>query len=75
MRRAIYTTNAIESLNSVIRKVIKKRKLFPTDDSAKKLVYLAIQEASKKWTMPIRNWKAAMNHFMIEFEERLAGYI
>ena len=75
IRRAIYTTNAIESLNSVIRKVIKKRKLFPTDDSAKKVVYLAIQEASKKWTMPIRNWKAAMNHFMIEFEDRLTDYI
>ena len=75
IRRAIYTTNAIESLNSVIRKVIKKRKLFPTDDSAKKVVYLAIQEASKKWTMPIRNWKTAMNHFMIEFEDRLTDYI
>jgi putative transposase len=75
IRRAIYTTNAIESLNSVIRKVIKKRKLFPTDDSAKKVVFLAIQEASKKWTMPIRNWKAAMNHFMIEFEDRLTDYI
>ena len=57
IRKAIYTTNAIESLNSVIRKAIKKRKLFPTDDSAKKVVYLAIQAASKKWTMPIRNWK------------------
>jgi len=75
IRRAIYTTNAIESLNSVIRKVIKKRKLFPTDDSAKKVVYLAIQQASKKWTMPIRNWKAALNRFMIEFEDRLVDYI
>jgi len=75
IRRAIYTTNAIESLNSVIRKAIKKRKLFPTDDSAKKVVYLAIQQASKKWTMPIRNWKAALNRFMIEFEDRLADYI
>ena len=55
IRKAIYTTNAIESLNSVIRKVIKKRKLFPSDDAAKKVVYLAIQQASKKWTMPIRN--------------------
>jgi len=75
IRKAIYTTNAIESLNSVIRKATKKRKLFPTDDSAKKVVYLAIQQASKKWTMPIRNWKAALNRFMIEFEERLTGYI
>ena len=75
IRKAIYTTNAIESLNSVIRKVIKKRKLFPSDDSAKKVVYLAIQEASKKWTMPIRNWKMALNRFMIEFEDRLTDYV
>ena len=75
IRKAIYTTNAIESLNSVIRKATKKRKLFPTDDAAKKVVYLAIQQASIKWTMPIRNWKAALNRFMIEFEERLTDYI
>jgi len=75
IRKAIYTTNAIESLNSVIRKAVKKRKLFPTDDSAKKVIYLAIQEASKKWTMPIRNWKAALNRFMIEFEDRLIEYV
>ena len=75
IRKAIYTTNAIESLNSVIRKVIKKRKLFPTDDSARKVVYLAIQDASKKWTMPIRNWKAALNRFIIEFPERLQDYV
>lgn len=75
IRKAIYTTNAIESLNSVIRKAIKKRKLFPTDDSARKVVYLAIQLASKKWTMPIRNWKLALNRFMIEFEDRLTDYI
>jgi len=75
IRKAIYTTNAIESLNSVIRKAIKKRKLFPSDDSAKKVVYLAIQQASKKWTMPIRNWKSALNRFMIEFEDRLSDYV
>lgn len=75
IRKAIYTTNAIESLNSVIRKATRKRKVFPTDDSAKKVIYLAIQEASKKWTMPIRNWKAALNRFMIEFESRLTDYI
>ena len=75
IRKAIYTTNAIESLNSVIRKAVKKRKLFPTDDSALKVIYLAIQQASKKWTMPIRNWKLALNRFMIEFEDRLADYI
>nr|WP_315861668.1 IS256 family transposase [Pasteurella atlantica] len=75
IRKAIYTTNAIESVNSVIRKVINKRKLFPTDDSAKKVVYLAIQNASKKWTMPIRDWKLALNKFMIEFDDRLADYL
>lgn len=74
IRRVIYTTNAIESLNSVIRKATKQRKLFPTDDSAMKVVYLAIQAASKKWTMPIRNWKSALNRFMIEFGDRLADY-
>ena len=71
----IYTTNAIESLNSVIRKATKKRKVFPTDDSAKKVVYLAIRQASEKWTMPIRIWKTALNRFMIMFEDRLSDYI
>jgi len=75
IRKAIYTTNAIESLNSVIRKSTKNRKLFPNDDSAKKVVYLAIQEASKKWSMPIRNWKSALNRFIIEFEDRLTNYL
>ena len=75
IRKAIYTTNAIESLNSVVRKAVKKRKLFPTDDSAMKVIYLAIREASKIWTMLIQNWKPAMNRFMIEFEDRLADYI
>lgn len=49
-------TNAIESLNSVIRAAIKKRKVFPTDDSVRKVIYLAIKDASKKWSMPIQNW-------------------
>jgi transposase-like protein len=75
IRKVIYTTNAIESLNSVIRKATTKRKLFPTDDSALKVFYLAIEAASKKWTMPIRNWKAAMNRFMIEFEDRIGQYV
>ena len=75
IRKAIYTTNAIESLNSVIRKAIKKRKVFPSDDSARKMVYLAVKDASKKWTMPIRNWRIAMSRFMIEFEERLEKHI
>ena len=75
IRKAIYTTNAIESLNSVIRKAIKKRKLFPTDASARKVVYLAICDASKKWTMPIHNWKPALSRFMIEFEQRIPDFI
>jgi putative transposase len=75
IRKAIYTTNAIESLNSVIRRALEKRKVFPNDDSAKKMVYLAIKEASKKWTMPIRNWRTAMNRFIIELEDRLEKHI
>jgi len=75
IRKAIYTTNAIESLNSVIRKAIKNRKIFPHDDSAKKVIYLAIEQASKKWTMPIKDWKPALNRFIIEFEDRIADYI
>jgi len=75
IRKAIYTTNAIESLNSVIRKSVKTRKLFPSDEAATKVIFLAIQAASKKWTMPIQNWKLAMNRFMIEFEEQLAPYL
>jgi transposase-like protein len=71
IRRAIYTTNAIESLNSVIRSATKRRKLFPNQNSAIKVVYLAIMQASKKWTMPIQHWKAAMNRFEIEFGDRL----
>ncbi len=71
IRKAIYTTNAVESLNSVIRRVIKKRNVFPTDDSVFKVIWLAIKDASKKWTMPIQNWKLAMNRFMIDFGDRL----
>ena len=67
--------NTIESLNSVICEVIKKRKLFPIYDSAKNVVYLAIMDASKKWSMPIRNWKTALNRLMILFEGRLQDYV
>ena len=71
IRKVIYTTNAIESLNSVIRKAVNNRKVFPNDDSALKVVYLAIQAASKKWTLPIHHWKNALNRFMIEFPDRM----
>ncbi|MEQ4510159.1 MAG: IS256 family transposase [Dickeya sp.] len=75
IRKAIYTTNAIESLNSVIRQAIKKRKVFPTDDSVRKVIYLAIQPASKKWSMPIQNWRLAMSRFIIEFGDRLSDHL
>ncbi|MHB0992334.1 MAG: transposase [Burkholderiales bacterium] len=75
IRKAIYTTNAIESLNSVICHAIKKRKVFPTDDSVRKVIYLAIMAASRKWTMPIQNWRHAMSRFIIAFEDRLQGHI
>ena len=70
IRKAIYTTNAIESLNSVIRKATRQRKIFPTDGSVMKVIYLAMERASTKWTMPIRNWKAAMSRFEIMFPDR-----
>jgi putative transposase len=61
IRKIIYTTNAIESLNSVIRKSINNRKIFPSDQSAMKVIYLAIQKASQKWTMSLHDWRSAMN--------------
>jgi putative transposase len=71
IRKAIYTTNAIESLNSVIRKAIKNRKIFPNDNSVYKVIYLAMLQASQKWTMPIRNWKPVLNRFSIELGDRV----
>lgn len=71
IRKAIYTTNAIESVNSAIRKFTRNRKQYPSSDSAVKLIYLAINEAAKRWTMPIVGWKQALNHFAILFEGRL----
>lgn len=64
IRKAIYTTNAIVSLNSVIRAAIKKRKVFPAYDSVRKVIYLAIKDASKKWSMPIQTWRLAMSRFI-----------
>lgn len=72
IRKIIYTTNAIESLNSVIRKSINNRKIFPNDQSALKVIYLAIQKASRKWTMALHDWRAAMNRFAIEFDGRIS---
>jgi putative transposase len=75
IRRAIYTTNAIESVNSVIRKFTRNRKIYPNEESALKIVYMAIHEASKKWTMPIHHWKQALNHFAILYEGRMPEQI
>ncbi|MBC8946304.1 transposase [Xenorhabdus indica] len=75
IRKVIYTTNAIESLNSVIRHAIKRRKIFPSDNSVKKVAWLAIQAASKKWTMPIQDWRITMSRFLIEFGDRLNGHL
>jgi putative transposase len=71
IRRVIYTTNAIESVNMSLRKVIKNRGSFPTDEAVLKLLYLALQNIARKWTMPIKEWKAALNRFAIIFEERM----
>jgi putative transposase len=70
IRKAIYTTNAIESMNMTLRKVLRNHRSFPTDESAMKVIYLAIHNISKKWTMPIRDWKSALNRFAIEYEGR-----
>lgn len=71
IRRAVYTTNAIESLNMSLRKVIKTRASFPNDEAAFKLLYLALRNIAKKWTMPIPNWSGAMQAFTIIFEGRV----
>lgn len=71
IRRVIYTTNAIESVNMSLRKITKNRGSFPNDESLLKLFYLALNNISQKWTMPIRDWKAALNRFSIQFEERM----
>jgi putative transposase len=71
IRRAIYTTNAVESVNMTLRKASRNHRIFPTDDAVFKVMYLAAQNISKKWTMPLRDWGAAMNQFSIEFEGRI----
>lgn len=71
IRRAVYTTNTIESLNMTLRKVSKNRALFPNDEAVFKLLYLALRNISRRWTMPIKNWSGAMNQFAILFEGRV----
>ncbi len=71
IRRVIYTSNAIESVNMSLRKITKNRGSFPNDESLMKLFYLALQNISEKWSMPLRDWKPALNRFTIQFEERM----
>lgn len=71
IRRIIYTTNLIENLNGKIRKYTKNKLSFPTDDAVMKSVYLAVREATKKWTMPVRNWGIILNQFLTIYEKRV----
>ena len=75
IRRIIYTTNAIESLNSQLRKVTKNKRVFPSDESVFKTLYLTINYITAKWTMPIRDWNEAMAHFLIKFDDRIQNNI
>ncbi len=71
IRRVIYTTNAIESLNAQLRRAIRRRGAFPTETAARKVLYLALTRAAKRWTRPIKDWPAALNFFSIVFEGRV----
>ena len=71
IRRAIYTTNSVESLNRSLRKIIKTRGGFPNEEAALKLLFLALRLAAKKWTMPIHHWREASNHFTILWPDRM----
>ena len=71
IRKVIYTTNAVESLNMSLRKVIKTRGSFPNEEAALKLLYLALDRVAKRWTRPVQDWKAALNRFGILYEDRL----
>jgi putative transposase len=73
IRKVMYTTNAVESLNYTLRKVTRNRLSFPTTDAAMKLVYMALQNISQRWTMPIRDWSQALNQFAILFKDKVPG--
>lgn len=75
IRRVIYTTNIIESLNRTLRKAVKNRGHFPTENGLMKVLYLAIKNVSKKWTMPVREWKQALNQFAIRFPDRFPHHL
>jgi putative transposase len=71
IRKVIYTTNAIESVNMTLRKITKNRGALRSDEALLKLFYLALRDITKKWTMPVRDWKAALTRLTIQFEERM----
>jgi transposase-like protein len=71
IRKMIYTTNAIESVNSGLRKITNNKRIFPNDESVFKSFYLTLNYMTAKWTMPIQNWGEALSHFMIKFEDRI----
>lgn len=73
VRRVIYTTNAIESVNAQVRKIIKTRGHFPSDDAASKLIWLALRNITADWGRPVRHWKEAMNQFAILYADRFTG--
>ena len=71
IRKVIYTTNAVESVNAQLRWVAKHRGAFPTPDSVRKVFYLAIMKASERWSRPVQEWTSALNHLSIVFEGRI----
>jgi Transposase, Mutator family len=73
IRKVIYTTNTVDALHRSLRKIIKTRGAFPNEESALKLLFLAIRQASRKWTMPVHNWSQALNYFTVLWPERMPG--
>lgn len=71
IRKVMYTTNAIEAMNAQLRKVTKKRGAFPSPEAVRKVLYLAIMKASERWTRPVQDWSAALNHFALVFPDRV----
>jgi putative transposase len=71
IRKVMYTTNAIESMNAQLRKVTKKRGAFPGPDAVRKVLYLAMRKASERWTRPVQDWPTALNHFALVFPDRM----
>ena len=71
IRKVVYTTNAVESLNYSLRRIVKDKGAFPNDEAIFKLLWLGLREASKKWKRPIRDWKAALNQFVILYGDRV----